>query len=270
MVATSVSLTGPCLAQGTFALGHPSCSQKAVTEQSIVFSNEYVEVLKTAISNKSNAVKQSFQISPPAYSTTGWAQDLINKVQEKVTQILNEVKDNVIRQMDSAANKCVDDIQAEVAKLSPNIRFSGLYTFQKNAPDVGSWSDLSKYPVGPHTLSIKGGAGFKLAGTVGLGVEVTVPTELKGSLTGMAKLTTPASVLSYPPKGNRSLKVSTETAVDVTAAFEIEVKVGFTLVAGSSITVTVPGKDASATLDAGKGLLLYPEKKEESYDPICE
>lgn len=251
--------------------GHPTyCTENAKTDQSLVFPNEVVAALSNEINKKAEQVKQTLEISPPTYSTDGWAQDLIKKVEARIKEILNEVKDAVIRELNKAAQAAIAEIQGELAKITPNIRYSGQYTYEKRNRTEGSWSGLGKSPIGPHTLMVKGGAGFKLDGTVGLGVEVTIPTELKGTLTGPAKLTTPNSVFTYAPRNKPSLKVSTEPVVDVTSSFEVEVKAGFTLVGGGSITVGIPIGDVQATLNAGSGQLLYPERKTETYNPVCE
>lgn len=257
-------------AQTTSKEGHPTCTENAKTDHSLVFPDEVVAALVNEINKKAGEVKQTFAISPPTYSTEAWAQELIKKVEARVKEILNEVKNAVVSEMDTAAKNAVDKIEQDLAKLSPAIRFSGQYTYETRNRSDGSWGALGKSPTGPHTLMVKGGAGFKLAGTVGLGVAVTVPTELKGTLTGTAKLTNPNNVFTYPPKNKPALKVSTEPVVDVTASFEVEVKAGFTLVGGGSVTVGVPIDDVGATLNAGSGQLLFPEKKTETYKPVCE
>lgn len=270
IVALTLSVCGASSAQTAPPPAGHYCSEIAKTDQSLVLTNEVVSVLKLEIIKKSTDVKASLEIPPPKYSTAGWSEELTKQVDTRVRELANEAKDNVISEVDKSAQEAIDKIQGAIANVSPVIRFSGLYTYQKNNRQTGSWGALSKTPIAPNTLTVKGGAGFRLDGTVGLGVEVTMPVELKGTLSAVAKLTTPQGVNAYPPISTPNLRVSTEPVVDVTATFDVEVKVGVTIVSGAGITVGVPMKHVYAYLDAGQGHLLFPKKVEERYPPNCE
>lgn len=260
----------PCYGQGTTALGDPKCTINSVTEQSTVFSNESLEVLKEAVKSKSNQVKNSFQISPPSYPTTGWKEDLIKEVKKRVSDILNDVKDAVLKELEAATKRCLDEIQSIIAAGTPNLYFSNLYTYKRMTPHKGTWGTPRVFPTGFTSGQVKGGAGFESAASVELVVGLTIPAKLKGALTGSVEIITPTGAVSYPPDNGRTLSVSAQTAYKVTVGFDLEITTGFTLIAGSSITQTVPGNDVSAVLTAGTGHLIYPEQKTESYQPRCE
>jgi len=215
-------------------------------------------------------MEASFEMKPPKYSTEGWLGEKIQAVQSKVAELVNSNKEKVKSELQVALTAAVSDIQAQVAKDYPYIRFESNYTYVADDRSEGSWSTTRAYPIGHVAASVTGGVGFSIGGEVGLGVAVTVPAALYGKLVGKIEIKTPGSVDHLPPKTKPSLKVSTEPSYDLTYSFEMDAKLGFTIVVGKSHTVTIPSNKAvSATLDAGKGYLLYPAKDDKSYDRNC-
>lgn len=249
------------------------CSEDAKTHQNIVVSNEAIAALDQMMVDRLYQVKASLQLSPPKRpSTTGWTEEKLKELEDFITAEINKQKDKFIAEVAKTALSFANDFHAATAKLTPNIGFKGGYSYEEDEKATGTWSGLAAEPLGICTATGRAGLSVDIMGAAGFGIEVLIPARFDAQLHGTVDFQNPTGTTPtvYQPANTPSVSLSTDGTWVLTVGGTVQLQAGLALTIGGDLTARFPNGTTRATLDAGKGHLLFPLKKEVVYSPVCQ